>query len=237
MSWVYFVALWVVGGVLSWIALRDSVLMRSLWFELTGLALLFVLAGFYGASAMEGVGDPAAAIFAVISILASIVPGVPFVAHVFADLFLRAVREMAGDSHLKVHPTYDKADAAVHHQDYARAERLYKKSAAEHPDDPVVHRRLATLYLCWDRPRNAVEELRHVYRLVPGTEDKYLVAFECAEILETRLRDLPAAIAEIEAALAEHPDHPAADFARERLTRLRERMDKETAPPTQDAPK
>lgn len=128
------------------------------------------------------------------------------------------------DDRLKVPPSYSMAEAAEARGELPQAIAAYAKIADENPADPEPKRRMAETLLKAGKPREAADTLRQALRIEDKPVEKFLLVLRMSEVLAEDCGDLRAAIGLLEGHLERHPDAHGADFARERIQRLKKRQ-------------
>jgi len=209
------------GLALTVLTLRDFPITNNAPAQAAALGLLIVLALLYwfGYSTIGALWLKFPLFFL------ALVPSVPFLAHVIRRVLIRAAEEIVSLDRVEVMPSASRAAAAERRGDFAEAERLYREVIRRTPGDPGPRRQLAELLARLGRSDEAIEEYRRLMHVVRTPADKYLVAFDIADIIANQKKDVWGAIEELEHILREFPESTSAAFARERIAILRSRLD------------
>lgn len=212
------VALGAFGALLSYLAFRDFPLLSTFWGNLAALSVSLALFVFTTGRLLES-RVPWLASFVLVGCVTGITHAI-YLASLFGEVVGGVAKGFAGDGAIHVKPTFDQADAAVARGDYARAEQLYRESAAAHPKAPAPHLRLSDLFLKQQLHRHAAEELRQAVTLAEDSRQESIFVFRLADVLAKQMQQPQAARDVLQQFIERRPDTKFARFARERLEGL-----------------
>lgn len=220
-----------VGGAFSaavsqWPWLIDIGLFRYTGFFLIPFCWLYTSSAAMGIAGGFG-GGPAAAVAIGVALAvggAASTTWIVFIMHAMRRGVDRSAAWAMSDHKLVVRPTYSKAEAAEAQKEFAVAEAAYRRLILEHPADPEPRRRLAELAAKQGKADLAVEAMTEAVALTRDIGEKFQLAIRLSELQAELARNPRAAVTTLEILVKANPDHPGAEFARQRLALLRQKM-------------
>ena len=211
---------WGLCAALTLIARREGI--DRAWHVFATLtALFFSFALLVGGTTVVAEGSPAAG---VAYLLAALLPG----AALLHRWILRSIwvfveesrRSALGIDRMKIHRTFDSAEAHMKDRRYDDAERAFLAGAQEDAGNPEPLRKAGEAALAGGRIREAVGHFRAALALLKSEEDRASLVIRIAEIEERRLGDRAGARRTLEVVLPEFKPGKWGDYVRERLSRI-----------------
>lgn len=106
-------------------------------------------------------------------------------------------------------------------QQTEKAQEAYDKVLQARPDDPDVYAEVGMFYLNGNRPEDAERMADRALQLAPDHADGLFLK---GTVLGMFRRDRAAAVRTWERLLEKHPDYPMADFVRQMIQQMKQRM-------------
>lgn len=206
------------GAVLSYMALRDALLIDKPWFSLPAACVSVVLF-VWAVRLCLAAGYP--------WLLASLIVAFPFgishayfVATLVGNAMRGTARFMMGDKNIEVAPTFDMAEAALKRGEFDQAIALFEEAVRTWPKSPTPQVHMADALIRLQRFPEAAGCLRKAVALIPEPADASPVVFRLADVLAKQMGQRDQAAQVLQDFIRRYPDTKFADYARERLAGL-----------------